>query len=449
MKVIVFCGPTIQADEVRRQIDAEVRPPAARGDVLRAALENPVAIALVDGYFHRVPSVWHKEILWAMAKGIHVLGSSSMGALRAAELASFGMEGFGAVFEGFASGSLSDDDEVAVLHAPAEQGYRPLSEALVNIRATLAEAERVGALSAAHRASIERAAKRLPYPERSYPALLAPDGPSGVPAADLERLRGWLPGARVDQKRRDALAMLSAIRERQRSGWKVKTVDYCFANTHAWNALVDEVSLEAGEAGGGAHGARGVREELLASGRLEQAYAGALGRVLALEYARRTRLEPDALAVSSTAEDFRRERGLLGAEQFDGWLEAQGLRAEDVDAYFTREAAVRRIDAAFRAQAAAHIVDDLRSSGDYQAIAGRAEAKQRELAARGLKEPELQDTGLAESELWRWYFVEQLGREHPIDPRAHAQRERTDLDTLRAAVIREYCYLRILRERER
>ena len=71
------------------------------------------AIGIIDGYFENIPSVWHKEILWAMSQGIHVFGSASMGALRAAELAPFGMEGVGAIFEAYRDGWLEDDDEVA------------------------------------------------------------------------------------------------------------------------------------------------------------------------------------------------------------------------------------------------------------------------------------------------------------------------------------------------
>ena len=63
------------------------------------------AIGIVDGYFEGVLSVWHKEILWAMAEGIHVFGSASMGALRAAELHPFGMHGTGRIFEAFATAS--------------------------------------------------------------------------------------------------------------------------------------------------------------------------------------------------------------------------------------------------------------------------------------------------------------------------------------------------------
>jgi len=41
-------------------------------------------IGVIDGYL-RWATVWHKEILWAMAEGIHVFGAASIGALRAAD----------------------------------------------------------------------------------------------------------------------------------------------------------------------------------------------------------------------------------------------------------------------------------------------------------------------------------------------------------------------------
>src|SRR5215471_17317034 len=144
MRTVVFAGPTIRASEARTILDADYPGPAAQGDVLRAARAGCVAIGLVDGYFHAVPSVWHKEILWALSRGIHVYGAASMGALRAAELARFGMKGVGEIFEAFHSGALEDDDEVAVAHGEADSGYRAASEAMVNIRATLGRAEKSG-----------------------------------------------------------------------------------------------------------------------------------------------------------------------------------------------------------------------------------------------------------------------------------------------------------------
>ena len=71
----------------------------------RSSATRPRAVGIIDGYFQQVPSVWHKEILWAMAQGVHVFGSASMGALRAAELAPFGMRGVGLIFEAYRDGS--------------------------------------------------------------------------------------------------------------------------------------------------------------------------------------------------------------------------------------------------------------------------------------------------------------------------------------------------------
>jgi hypothetical protein len=45
--------------------------------------------------FDSTPAVLHKEILWAMDRGVGVSGAASMGALRAAELHWYGMVGVG------------------------------------------------------------------------------------------------------------------------------------------------------------------------------------------------------------------------------------------------------------------------------------------------------------------------------------------------------------------
>ena len=93
--MIVFAGPSIAGVDVPEGLD--IRPPAKQGDVYLATLEDPPAIGIIDGYFEGVPAVWHKEVLWALAHDIPVLGASSMGALRAAELDHFGMIGVGPI----------------------------------------------------------------------------------------------------------------------------------------------------------------------------------------------------------------------------------------------------------------------------------------------------------------------------------------------------------------
>ena len=153
-----------------------------------------------------------------MSQGIHVFGSASMGALRAAELWPFGMEGVGVIFESYRDGRLEDDDEVAIAHGPSEVGFVAASEAMVDIRPTLRRAEQDGIIPPEVGTALERIAKQLFYPTRSYPQLLNCALESGLPAAVLARLEQWLPGRKVRQKREDALTMLRTIRTRLDEG---------------------------------------------------------------------------------------------------------------------------------------------------------------------------------------------------------------------------------------
>jgi SAM-dependent methyltransferase len=238
MNVFVFLGPTLPLDEARQVLDAVYLPPAAQGDLYRAALLSPHAIALVDGLFRQVPSVWHKEILFAMNEGVHVFGSSSMGALRAAELAEFGMEGVGEVFDAYRDGRLEDDDEVAVAHGPEETGYRPLSEAMVNIRATLRHAVAQAVLAPATAEALTEAGKALFYTDRSFPAILRIARQRALPAREIDRFEEWLPRGQVDVKRLDALALLQLVGERVRSGLRPKRVHYDFSHDGRWEVVV-------------------------------------------------------------------------------------------------------------------------------------------------------------------------------------------------------------------
>jgi hypothetical protein len=234
MKAVVFVGPTLPP---RLRPDGEAfwdwRPPVRQGELYRAAIERPTAIGVIDGYFEVVPTVWHKEILWAMAAGIHVFGAASIGALRAAELAPFGMNGIGRIYENFRDSILQDDDEVAVLHGPEELGYPPVTEAMVNMRATFDAAVRDGVLTPDTAARLIAIAKELFYKGRTYQAVLQ-SAAAECPAAALRGFADWLPAGQVDRKRRDADAMLHAIRSLLWANPGPLSVHYELADTVAW-----------------------------------------------------------------------------------------------------------------------------------------------------------------------------------------------------------------------
>jgi hypothetical protein len=220
--------------EAARELDAEYLPPVRAGDVYRIALKRPHVIGIIDGYFQSVPPVRHKEILWAMREGIHVFGSASIGALRAAELSPFGMQGIGKIYQWYRNGTLEDDDEVAVAHGPSESGFRAASEAMVNIRQTLRRAERCAIISRRVGTMLETLAKELFYPDRNYRLLFENARKHGIAAIELAKLKSWLPQGRVDQKREDALSMLRTIRQQLGRGLKSKVVQYVFEHTAVW-----------------------------------------------------------------------------------------------------------------------------------------------------------------------------------------------------------------------
>ncbi len=232
LKAVIFAGPSLPAAFRPEDPALEWRPPVKQGDVYEAALARPAIIGIIDGYFEVTPTVWHKEILWAMTQGIHVYGSASIGALRAAELHRFGMVGVGRIFEAYRNGILTDDDEVAVLHGPEELGYPAVTEAMVNIRATLAAAIAEGILDRALGSRFADIAKDVFYKERSWDLVSRLGAESGLSVTAIGKFAAWLKLGRVDQKRVDARAMITAIRAQLASGVSPLAVSYQFHETN-------------------------------------------------------------------------------------------------------------------------------------------------------------------------------------------------------------------------
>ncbi len=143
---ILFAGPSLYGATLDLT-NIDLRPPAAQGDLLQAVVDGATAIGLVDGNFEAIASVWHKEILFAISEGVTVLGSSSMGALRAAECAPFGMVPLGKIATEFASGERDDDADVALCHGPIELGSPPTTLAMVDVEATVTAMAKAGCIN--------------------------------------------------------------------------------------------------------------------------------------------------------------------------------------------------------------------------------------------------------------------------------------------------------------
>jgi len=209
-RIWVFAGPSLPPAARPAGEAFAWRPPAVAGDAVEAAAARPRAVVLVDGLFDAWPAIRHKELLDLIGAGVPVIGAASMGALRAAELHMFGMAGVGAIFAAYASGRLVADDEVALLHGPAEMGWAPLTVPQVNVRATLAAALRRRILPPGAARALRDRSARVFFQDRTWPALLALAADEAIATpAEIGRLSAWLPAGAVDLKRADALAALA------------------------------------------------------------------------------------------------------------------------------------------------------------------------------------------------------------------------------------------------
>lgn len=447
MSTYIFTGPTIAASSAAQVLDATYLPPAAQGDVYRVARLRPRVIGIIDGLFETVPAVWHKEILWAMSQGVHVFGCASMGALRAAELTAFGMEGIGAIFEQYRQGLLEDDDEVAVAHAPATHGYRSISVALVNIRSTLEAAVAQHVIAPASGQTMLQIAKGLFYPERSYAQVLMLAQQGGMDARELTALREWLPNGQVDQKRADAMSMLQTIRERLEHGLGPKQVHYMLEHTIFWDRVqretgsTDEPQALSSEPD---QVENLLDEARLSTGEYHLAQRSVLINQLCQSLAQ---LNNDAATnerVEQAILTFQRRHNLTQPHEVDPWLAQHDLTPEQF-IHLMREDALARTVAR---QVASHdrlaLLERLKLSDSYPQLRARAAHKQQLLAAAGLSNTSLDDLGLDQQTLLEWYFGQRLGRPIPRDLEQYAQENGfAYASLLLTAVLREYVYIQL------
>ncbi len=218
--LVAFLGPSLPAEQARALAPCRVLPPARQGDVWHALRLRPRAIALVDGVFGAVPSVWHHELLDAMNEGVALFGGGSMGALRASELQGHGMVGVGAIFDGYHAGRRTDDADVALLHADAEWDFRPLTVPLVTAQAAITSARARAVLSPAEARRLSRLAAATFWEERTWSGMLEA---AELSAGALLRWRAFAAGGLPDPKRDDAIATLRAAAAFAASGASLPT----------------------------------------------------------------------------------------------------------------------------------------------------------------------------------------------------------------------------------
>ncbi|MEU8717383.1 TfuA-like protein [Streptomyces sp. NPDC001414] len=199
MRTTIFTGPSLPPGEARALLpQADVLPPARRGDVYRARESGSSRILIIDGSFSQVLPVSPREVVEVARDGAQVVGASSMGAVRAAECWPVGVHGVGAVYRMYRAGLFDSDDPVVVATDP-DDDHAAVSVALVNIRAAVRRLYGLRLITRSQGAELRRVAEESYYPDRVWRLLFKKagiDDPGGVIAEAA---------ARVDIKRTDAL----------------------------------------------------------------------------------------------------------------------------------------------------------------------------------------------------------------------------------------------------
>jgi len=204
----VFAGPSLPFEDRTAGEDVAYLPPAARGDVERAAHEYD-AVLLIDGVFHHDLAPSPKEC-YAALEHARMFGASSMGALRAAECAPYGFTPLGAIAGWYARDVIDGEDEVAVLAHP--QTHEALTVPLVNVRYAAWVAYRRGVLTSAERTALIARARDVFYMDRTWDDVV-----DLVPASVRESFTK-IARAYGDLKRWDArFALRTVLRRRERA----------------------------------------------------------------------------------------------------------------------------------------------------------------------------------------------------------------------------------------
>jgi len=412
VRAIVFAGPSIPRTEVEALPHVEWRPPVSQGDVYRSAQTAPDFIAIIDGYFEGVPSVWHKEILWAMSRGIHLLGASSMGALRAAELHQFGMRGVGEIFENFRDGILEDDDEVAVLHGPAELGYPSLSLAMVNARKSITAAMQASVISQSVAETLVALAKSIYYQQRQWKEVFALAQKSGIDASALAAFESWLEKSEQNLKLQDARTMLAQLSELMESTTEPFHCDYTFSWTVMWDSVVTGDTGQPPTDSGSSE----VDMESLVLNELRldpQQYRRIILRARLKQIARREAgragIDADAAQTRLQLKNLRESHELYTRVQLDAWIQQNDWDPDRLQQALELEQQCQTVVDRLGDIDERTLLDELRLDNTYAALKARADARRRidlsTFAGVDIKPPQL----LA------WYFESQLGESIPTD----------------------------------
>lgn len=218
-RTVIFLGPSLSHERARQIFpEAECRPPAKKGDLLRLAAgpdAKMMMVGLVDGVFLQdYPPTPIEVYQLARKEGVTLAGAASLGALRAVELEKFGMVGIGRIFQLYRSGRVDADDEVAVTFGDGD--FRLQSEAMIDIRYNLHLARKKGIIGREAKRALASVAKRTYFPHRNYPDIVE-EAKQRFPGLrqEIDSFSSYIQSNRKSLKEMDAIQLVQYFKARQ------------------------------------------------------------------------------------------------------------------------------------------------------------------------------------------------------------------------------------------
>jgi hypothetical protein len=381
--LVAFLGPSLPAAEARRLVpEVELLPPICQGD-LATVVERarPRGVLIVDGEFGQSLSVWHKEILHALHLGIRVVGASSMGALRAAELDRYGMEGVGEIYAYYRDGWLTSDADVALLYGDSDDGYEAFTWPLVNVRATVQELEVRGEVNTDEAAAVLRAADTVHFTKRSRGTIAQRLVSHGTPAPRAHELANLVAERYVDQKARDAIAGFEHLSRLSEIAPPVGEAPLHREGRGFEPLLWSDVAIR--RRTGSLRRYQLVDDVALHHPNFDDLLERAIDRHLVGYLASGLDVEPTRTEVEEERARILKRLG-IGEDALDDWLAANDLDAERFAGLVDHEATNRRLrrwllDSRLHERARRFVIERLQLDGEYAAAADAA-ARRRALA---------------------------------------------------------------------
>ena len=342
MKTIIFGGPSINNDLKARFAKFEFRGPAQQGDIYQAAESTQAnRLILLDGYYKTVPAVWHKEVIYAINKGITVVGSSSLGALRAVELEPYGMKGYGRIYQWYRDGILDRDPDVAVTHTSSEDNFRTLTIPVVNVLATIKDS--CFNFKAELIEEVLRLTRSIFFEQRTMSALVSKIDSSELEAIDKETIIKELSEKYVNQKLKDSEATLEWITDEEA---RITTLPIAerLNETLYWDAMVVNDSYVTP----GSTGLLQTKQALLAYQLLEKPddYMRMRERAISIELCQWIGslygIKAESAIISKMKEQLLSDLELTEAD-LNKWLCQRGLSEKSLEEYLSACAIEREI----------------------------------------------------------------------------------------------------------